>query len=302
MAVDVATVRSEFPVTEKWAYLNHASIGPFSRRTTAAIDAVVHGFASPEEMDSVGRASASDVARENVAAMVGGDPSRVAFVASLADAISLATAGVTWKSGDNILLPREEFPSNVYPVLNLERHGVEVRFINKGDDGFTSIERIEAALDDRSRALVISHVEFMTGYRNDLKAIGQLCQAHGILSIVDGTQSIGPLSIDVTESGIDFIAAHTYKWLMAAFGLGVMHFSERAIEQIHPTYAGRLSVNSGFEDLDYALDWRPGALRYQTGGLNWISFDRVQCIVRAHSEFRVRRDRAPHVASDRPLA
>jgi cysteine desulfurase/selenocysteine lyase len=271
LTVDLASLRTEFPVTEKWAYLNHASIGPFSRRTTAAIDAVVHGFSSPEEMDSVGREAASGLARENVAALVGGESERVGFVASLADAISLATAGIGWKAGDNILLPREEFPSNVYPVLNLERLGVEVRFVEKDENGFTSIEHIEAAIDSRTRALVISHVEFMTGYRNDLHAIGQLCQSHGILSIVDGTQSIGPLPINADANGIDFIAAHSYKWLMAAFGLGVMHFSARAIDQVHPTYTGRLSVNSGFQDLDYALDWRPGAQRFQTGGLNWIS-------------------------------
>src|SRR6185312_13384515 len=223
VAIDMATLRADFPVTEKWAYLNHASIGPFSRRTTAAVDSVVHGFSSPEEMDSAGREAASGLARENVASLVGGDPDRVAFVASLADAISLATAGIDWKDGDNILLPREEFPSNVYPVLNLKRRGVDVRFVDKGEDGFTSIDRIEAAIDGRTRALVISHVEFMTGFRNDLQAIGKLCQARDVLSIVDGTQSIGPLPIDADANGIDFVAAHTYKWLMAGFGLGVMH-------------------------------------------------------------------------------
>ncbi len=271
MALDLSTVRSEFPVTEDWAYLNHAAIGPFSRRTTAAIEEVVHGFSSPEEMDSEARGASVDVARENVATMVGGRADHVAFVGSLADAISLATAGIDWQPGDNVLIPREEFPSNVYPVLNLERHGVEVRYVEKGDDGFTSVARIADAMDGRTRALVLSHVEFMTGYRNDLNAIGKLCQERDVLSIVDGTQSIGPLAIDVSESGIDVIAAHAYKWLMAAFGLGVMHFSERAIERIHPTYSGRLSVQSGFEDLEYKLEWRPGAARYQTGGLNWIT-------------------------------
>ncbi len=271
MAVDLSSLRAEFPVTDDWAYLNHAAIGPFSRRTTAAVDAVVHGFSSPEEMDSEARGASIDIARENVAALVKGRADLVAFVGSLADAISLATQGIDWKPGDNVLIPRDEFPSNVYPVLNLERRGVEVRYVEKDDDGFTSVDKIAQAIDDRTRALVISHVEFMTGFRNDLNAIGALCRERDVISIVDGTQSIGPLDIDILESGIDVIAAHCYKWLMAAFGLGVMHFSERAIERIHPTYSGRLSVKSGFEELEYALDWRDGALRYQTGGLNWIT-------------------------------
>lgn len=271
MAVDVTALRSEFPVTQDWAYLNHAAIGPFSRRTTAAVEKVVHSFTSPLESDGGFREGLIDTARENVAALVQGRPDYVAFVGSLADAISLATAGIDWQAGDNVLIPHEEFPSNVYPVLNLERHGVDVRYVDKGEDGFTSVEKIAARMDKRTRALVISHVEFMTGFRNDLSAIGTLCRERDVLSIVDGTQSIGPLEIDFAESGIDVIAAHCYKWLMAAFGLGVMHFSERAVERIHPTYSGRLSVKGGYEDLDYRLDWRDGALRYQTGGLNYIS-------------------------------
>ena len=171
MALDPAMMRSEFPVTEEWAYLNHAAIGPFSRRTTAAVDAVVHGFSSPEAMDRDARANAPDIAREHVAALVGGNSERVAFVGSLADAISLATAGIDWRPGDNVLIPHEEFPSNVYPLLNLERRGVETRYVEKNERGFTNVDKIAAAIDDRTRALVISHVEFMTGNRNHLSAI-----------------------------------------------------------------------------------------------------------------------------------
>jgi len=271
MAVDLSAVRSEFPVTEEWAYLNHAAIGPFPRRTTAAIERVVQAFSIPIESDGGERERSIDTARENVAALVGGRPDYVAFVGSLADAISLATAGIDWQPGDNVLIPREEFPSDVYPVLNLERFGVEVRYVDKDEHGFTSVDKIEAAMDGRTKALVISHVEFMTGFRNDLNAIGRLCQDHDVLSIVDATQSVGPMVIDVAESGIDVIAAHCYKWLMASFGLGVMHFSERAVERIHPTYSGRLGVKAGYEDLEYRLEWKDGALRYQTGGLNYIS-------------------------------
>jgi selenocysteine lyase/cysteine desulfurase len=82
---------------------------------------------------------------------------------------------------------------------------------------------------------------------------------------------MGPLPVDVAEAGVDVVAAHGYKWLMVSYGLGVIHFSERAIAEIHPVYVGRLSVNKSFEDLDYALDWREGGLRFQTGGINWLS-------------------------------
>ena len=263
--------RDEFPLTETWTYLNHATHGPLSRRTVAAIERVARGWTVPPTLDALAREAEIATARDNVAALVHGDPRRVAFVGNLGDAMSLCAAGIDWQSGDNVVIPCDEFPSVVYAFLNLERQGVSVRFVEKDERGFTDLGRVADAIDHRTRALVISHVEFIDGFRNDLGAIGRLCRDRGILSIVDATQSMGPLPIDAAESGVDVIAAHCYKWLMASYGLGVIHFSERAIEQIHPTYVGRLSVDKSFEDLDYALDWREGALRYQTGGLNWLS-------------------------------
>lgn len=262
--------RSEFSVTESWAYLNHATHGPFSARTVAALNRVGEAFAMPPSIDGNAREAEIASARANVAALVNGDPRRVAFVGNLGDAMGLCAAGIDWHPGDNVVIPGSEFPSVVYAFLNLQSQGVEARLIEKDADGQTDLGRIAEAIDRRTRALVISHVEFMDGFRNDLVAIGRLCQERGVLSIVDATQSMGAWPIDAQESGIDVIAAHGYKWLMAGYGFGPIHFSERAIARIRPVYVGRLSVNKGFEDLDYALDWREGALRYQAGGINWF--------------------------------
>lgn len=267
----LAELRGEFPVAEDWAYLNHATHGPLSRRTVEAIDRVARAWTVPPTLSGAERDTAYAMARENVAALINGDPSRVAFVGNLADAMSLCATGIDWKPGDNVVIPRDEFPSVVYPFLNLERHGVQVRLVARGDDGFTDLDRVGAAIDHRTRALVVSHVEFMDGFRHDLSAIGRLGQEQNVRTIVDATQSMGALPIDATASGIDVVAAHGYKWLMCTYGLGVIHFSARALAEIHPTYVGRLSVSKGFEDLDYRLDWRPGAERFQTGGFNWLS-------------------------------
>ena len=263
--------RDEFPVTEEWAYLNHATHGPFARRTSAAVAGVAEAFACPPRMSGAAREGAIVQARENVAALVGGVPNHVAFVGNLGDAMGLCAAGIDWRPGDNVVIPRDEFPSVVYAFLNLQDRGVTVRFVEKDERGFTDLSRIADAMDGRTRALVISHVEFMDGFRNDLAAIGRLCRERGVLSIVDATQSMGALPIDVQAAGIDVLAAHGYKWLMASYGFGPIHFSERALAEIRPVYVGRSSVNKGFEDLDYALDWREGALRYQTGGINWFA-------------------------------
>ncbi len=276
MPINTPTLRQQFPITETWNYLNHATHGPFSIGTATAIADLAHAWTQPADLDHSGNDKTVDAVRQMIAGMVNGRPENMAFTGSLAESMSLAAAGIDWNDGDNCVIPEQEFPSVVYPFLNLEHRGVSVRFAPKGADGFTSLDEIRAVTDQRTRAIVVSHVEFMSGFRNDLSALAQLAHDLDAVLIVDVTQSLGPCEIDVQASGVDVIAAHSYKWLMASYGVGVTHLSDRAIERIHPTYAGRLSVDLGFEDLGYELRWRKGAARYQAGGLNWITLAGLQ--------------------------
>lgn len=271
MPMDTSSLRQHFPITEEWNYVNHATHGPFPVGTSSAISELAKQWYSPPDLDHSGNDQTTDAVRRMVAGMVNGKPENVAFTGSLAESMSLAAAGLDWQPGDNCVIPEHEFPSVVYPFLNLERRGVTVRFAPKGPDGFTSVDAIRGVTDERTRAIVVSHVEFMNGFRNDLAALSQLAHDLDAVLISDVTQSLGPSVVDVASTGVDVIAAHSYKWLMASYGVGVTYLSDRAIERIQPTYAGRLSVDLGFEDLGYELRWRSGAARYQTGGLNWIT-------------------------------
>src|SRR5579859_5035996 len=190
VATTLESLRAEFPVTENWAYLNHATHGPFSRRTVEAINQVALGWTCPPTLAGASREAALVLARENIAALVGGEPNRVAIVGNLGDAMGLCAAGIDWRDGDNVVIPRDEFPSVVYAFMNLEHHGVELRLVEKAARGYTDLGKIAEAMDRRTRALVISHVEFMDGFRNYLDAIGRLCRERGALSIVDVTQSM----------------------------------------------------------------------------------------------------------------
>ncbi|TVR71419.1 MAG: aminotransferase class V-fold PLP-dependent enzyme [Sphaerobacteraceae bacterium] len=271
MPINTPTLRQQFPITETWNYLNHATHGPFPISTATAIADLAHSWTQPADLDHSGNDKTVDAVRQMIAGMVNGQAENMAFTGSLAESMSLAAAGIDWKDGDNCVIPEQEFPSVVYPFLNLGHRGVSVRFAPKGADGFTSLDEIRAVTDQRTRAIVVSHVEFMSGFRNDLSALAQMAHDLDAVLIVDVTQSLGPCEIDVQASGVDVIAAHSYKWLMASYGVGVTHLSDRAIERIRPTYAGRLSVDLGFEDLGYELRWREGAGRYQAGGMNWIT-------------------------------
>ncbi len=267
-AIDVQALRAEFPFTTEWSYLNNASYGPFPQRTVRAMQAWSAGIGDAPNFFETDRGDIPAETARMIAALTQSEPGMVAWVPSLADGMNMLANGVDYRDGDNVLILEDEYPSVVYPFRNLQRIGVEVRLVPRNAEGRADLSLIEAAMDDRTRVVAISYVEYIDGYRNDLQSLGALCQERGIELFVDATQALGVQPLDVPGLGVTAIAAHCFKWLMAGFGLGVVVFAPGAIERLHVTYAGRLSVKAPFDDPEYHLDWRDGAARFQTGGLN----------------------------------
>ena len=211
-----------------------------------------------------------DEARQRLGRMLNANPTQFAFLTNISDGTAAIANGIEWQAGDQVVLVRGEFASFVYPWRNLEHLGVSVRFVaNDGRVG-NDLDRIAAAIGPRTRVLAISHVEFESGYRNDLAAIAALAHNRDALFVVDASQSLGVLPIDVQREGVDALVSVGYKWLMAPHGISVLYVSERAMERIRPTMPGRYSVEAGWQTSDYDLNWQPDAWRYQGGALNWI--------------------------------
>ena len=259
---------TEFPLTERWAYLDHATVSPMPARTAAVMAERVATLQDPSR-ERGQREAYADEARARMGRLMNVPASQVALLTNLAEAMAVVANGLPWSAGDEVVIPEQEFSSLVYPWLNLERFGVRVVFVPKTGPA-TDLERIAAAITPRTRVVAVSHVEFQNGFRHDMDVLGRLCADKGILLAVDVTQSLGVLPVDARAWQADVVAAHGYKWLMAMHGIATLYVSEKAMDRIHPTVPGRSSVTGGFESLDFALDWHPDARRYQSGGPNWL--------------------------------
>lgn len=266
---DIDALRqAEFPIVPEWAYLDHAAVSPMPNRTAAVMRQRIDTLQNPSLEDGT-RERLGLLAKERAGRLMNVPSEQVALQSNLGEAMSVVANGLTWSPGDQVVIPEMEFSSLVYPWMNLQSRGVEVVWAKKRGPS-TPHESIEAAMTDRTRLVAVSHVEFLNGYRHDMKALGELCARRNVLLAVDATQSLGVQPIDTTTWQADIVAAHGYKWMMAFHGIAVMYVSERAMEWISPTMPGRQSVTGGFESLDFALDWHPDARRYESGGPSWI--------------------------------
>jgi selenocysteine lyase/cysteine desulfurase len=260
--------REEFPIVPEWAYLDHAAVSPMPNRTAAVLRQRIETFQNPSLEDG-SRERYGQLAKERAGRLMNVPAAQVALQTNLGEAMAVVANGLSWKPGDQVVMPEMEFSSLVYPWMNLESRGVELVWARKHGPS-TPLDSIEAALTERTRVVSVSHVEFLNGYRHDMVALGQLCAERNILLAIDATQSLGVLPVDALAWQADVVAAHGYKWMMAMHGIAVLYVSELAMDRIVPTMPGRQSVTGGFESLDFALDWHPDARRYESGGPNWI--------------------------------
>ena len=276
-------LRQQFPHTKEQIYVNHAATSPLSRPVLAAVEAYVqerHG-ANIDNYEAF--QPTAERARRRVARLLGAAPERIAFVQNTSTALGLLAEGLPWQAGDRLAVPACEFPANVYPFLHLKRRGVAVDFVPH-EEGTFPVEAVEAALTPETRLLTLSFVQFLTGFRADLEAIGRLCKEHGVLFCVDAIQGLGALQLDVEACGIDFLACGAQKWLMATQGLALLYVRERVQEKITPP-AGWLHGPVDWENFfDYDLAFHPEARRFEVGTMNNLGLAALDAALGLHFE------------------
>ena len=151
--------------------------------------------------------------------------------------------------------------------MNLASRGVTVRQV-PSREGRIWLEDLEAACDRSTRVLAISHVEFATGFRNDLDALTELCQSRGIALFVDAIQGLGPHRIDVRRTPIDFLAADGHKWLLGPEGAGFLFVRRDWIDRLRPLGVGWHSVVGSYNAPRIELEFKPNAQRWEGGSFN----------------------------------
>jgi selenocysteine lyase/cysteine desulfurase len=268
--IDVESVRrSEFPVTQRLLYLNHAGVSPIPARAAEAGVRILHQFRDEGALRLRTWAEIAKETRERFARLIGASPAEVAFVKNTSEGLSFIAAGFPWREGDNLVTADVEFPSNVYPWLRLRSRNVEVRLVS-AREGRVRKEDIFAACDGKTRLITLSSVEFANGYRNDLPGIGEFCQRKGIFFCVDAIQSLGLLPMDVKAYGIDALAADGHKWMLAPEGVGGFYISSEVMEMVEPVILGWHSVRNRFDFEAFDFRFPPDATRFEPGSFNTV--------------------------------
>lgn len=258
--------REEFPVTQNLVYMNHAAVAPLPRRSAQAMqrmaqDAMDYGALHYSEwMDAV------DGVKRAAARLLNADPSEIATVKNTSEGIATVALGLDWRAGDKIIAFREEFPANFYIWKKLEQwKGVRIEWLSCT----APIEQIDRAARG-ARLLSISFVQYLSGYRANLEAIGEICHRHGVFFFVDAIQGLGAFPLDVRKARIHALAADGHKWLLGPEGCGILYVQRDCQDAIEPIEFGWTNVAAWQDYASRDMTLRPDAGRYEPGTLNVI--------------------------------
>jgi selenocysteine lyase/cysteine desulfurase len=264
-------VRRWFPVTRNKVFLNHAAQSPLPKPVADA----VRKYA--EDFSNFGDTSIewNNGGKTLFAKLIGAKPEEIALIENTSMGMNIAANVLHYPPGSKIVTTDLEYPSVVYPWLRRSL-GVKVHYV-KNVSGKILLDDVEEAVDDKTVAVAVSHVEYVNGFRNNLRAISEIAHKHGAYLIVDAIQSAGAIPIDVKRDDVDFLATACYKWLLSPPGAGYLYVKGELIEKFEPPFVGWASVKPEvFETIDFWDIWSlrlsETASRFEVGSPSFISF------------------------------
>ncbi|MDF1732974.1 MAG: aminotransferase class V-fold PLP-dependent enzyme [Minwuia sp.] len=263
----IASQRHLFEIPDDIAYLNCAYMSPLMKPVVAASSTGLQRKACPWTVTPQDFFTESEQARGLFGRLIGAPADDVAIVPSASYGIATAATNLPVTAGQEILVLRDQFPSNVYSWRDLaEVSGAELRTLQREQDGdWTRV--ILDAISDRTAIAALPHNHWTDGSLIDLVAVGQKLRSVGAALVLDLTQSLGAMPFSVADVQPDFMVSACYKWLLGPYSVGFMYVAPkwqqgRALEQGWITRAG--SENFA-RLLDYTDALQPGARRFDMG-------------------------------------
>lgn len=265
LVLDETARREAFPVCRNKVFLGHAGVTVLPK---AVADAVVdYTRRSSEDHQEFGDVLRHVLETRQVAArMIGAGADEIALLGPTSLGLSLFANGLPWNPGDEVLCYADDYPANVYPWLDLRRRGVTVRHLQVEAPGVITRDLVAAALTPKTRLVALASTHYLSGYRIDVDAIGQLLKERGVLFSLDAIQSLGAFPLTVEH--VDFLSADAHKWMLGPLAIGIVYVKKQHFELLRPTLLGSWNVVSPNFIAQEEVRFAATAQRYEPGVLN----------------------------------
>ena len=241
MSIDdqIQDVRDEFPILKYKTYMNSAAHGPALRRVWDAVQEC-WSFRMNEDLGAL-----QPDAKGAAAELIHASREEICWCSRVTQGFNMVSSMMDIKRGENVVVTDLGYPSNVFVWLPLREKGVEIRRI-ENRDGLIETSDFEKAIDDKTRVVSMSHIEWTSGLRYDVKSIVDIAHEHGALVVDDAYQAVGPVDVNVHHDGVDFLLVGSEKWLCSPAFAGIFYIRKGLIDEFEPTYRFYNQVEEAF--------------------------------------------------------
>ena len=267
------SLRELMPVSERYAYFDHAAVGPLPSPAAKAMRTWIDQSLFQGDVCWPEWSAAAGRLRISASKLIHCQPSEIALIPNTTFGINIVSQGYRWsgsgsKGTDSVVVLENEFSSNLLPWLALERRGVEVRKVCVPDSGVVSLDAIRDAIDSTTRLVAVSWVGYFSGYRMDLAKLCEMVHEAGAQLFVDAIQGLGVFSLDTQQIPIDYLAADGHKWMLGPEGAGLLFIRQQNLERLEPMMQGwgSLQMAGKFQTANMVL--KNDASRYEGGSAN----------------------------------
>jgi len=244
-------------INQNIAYLDNACMGLIPKEVLIdikkAADQFYHITVPPTQLITNLYENA-EKCKQNIAKLFNTSSKEICLVESTTHGLGLIAQSLHLEQNDNVAVCDLEFVSSVLCWRKRQKEiGFEIRRV-KTTNGQVTIDDFSKVIDRRTKAIVVSSVQEINGYRTDIKALAELAKQYGAYLIVDGIQEAGAMKIDLKESGVDVYCSGGHKWLRNPFGTGFMYINERILQALEPGFYGYFNAIPPKEDWSAYLE------------------------------------------------
>jgi cysteine desulfurase/selenocysteine lyase len=242
MSINIAKARNDTATFANGViYLDHAagSVPPIQVLQAAReyLDEIGRlGLVNPAFYEKAAQTT-KDTKRKIAKLINADDADEIGFTKGGSESIGQIINGIKWKKGDEVITTVLEIVSGFLPLLRLEReYGVKLHVIRISRRGHVNLEALERALNKRTRLVVLTHISNSLGTLQPIREASKLLKESDALFLLNASQSIGQVRVDVKEIDCDFLAAPCRKWLRGPQGLGILYCRRGLIDGMEPSH------------------------------------------------------------------
>lgn len=262
---DEALRQREFPVIKDSLFLGHAGVTILPRRVARTMqDYLEQSCLRMQEYPEAWKAV--NETRVVAAELIGAKASEIALIGPTSVGLSLVANGLPWQAGDEVVSYLDDYPANVYPWTDLERHGVVLKRLQPASPGEITPELVEAALTPKTKLVALASCHFLSGYRIEIDRIGRMLRERGVLFCLDAIQTVGAFETRVDH--VDFLSADSHKWMLGPMSAGIFYVREQLQDMLRPSLLGSWNVRSPNFIAQDEIVFERGGRRYEPGALN----------------------------------